>query len=353
MANLDRVRAAALERLFAGTPGHVSWEAFMNAALYETTCGYYTRHVRDVGRHGDFSTSATLDSALARALVAWSRECRRGDVWRVVELGGGGGSLAREFVKSAGWRLWGRLTYHIVEVGRDLKVTQRQRLRWPRLRRVVHWHESVERALAACEYRAAMFGNEFIDAFPCVALKNDPSRGWRELHVCRSGSGLVLRWLDLTERGQQALAYSTVADLPVGSCGEVHLAFREWLAAIPSQSFSGRLLFIDYATLAPANRTQPRALSLRGYFAQQRVAGPELLHRFARQDLTADVHFADVRLWAEEFGWSVKSICRQAEFIRRWAGHAPSRLASSDDAGGVFWVIELQGGSDGAYHGGA
>ncbi len=350
MAKLDRARVAALERLFEGTPGHVSWEAFMNAALYDATCGYYTRHVRDVGRHGDFSTSATLDSVLARALVAWSRECLRGHAWRVVELGGGGGSLAREFVKAAGWRAWGGLSYHIVEIGVQLRATQRDRLYWPRLCRGVHWHESVERALAACKYRAAIFGNEFIDAFPCVALKNDPTRGWSELHVCRSGTSLELRWLDLTERGRQALAVSTVADLPAGSCAEVHLSFREWLAAFPPRNFPGRLLFIDYATPAPANSAQPRALSLRGYFAQQRVTDCELLHRFARQDLTADVNFSDIRLWAEEFGWNEKAFCTQAEFIRRWLGHVPSRLASCEDAGGIFWVIELQGGSNGAYH---
>ncbi len=346
MTKIDCVRAKALERLFEGTPGYVPWEAFMRAALYDSTCGYYQCHLRVVGRHGDFSTSATLDSTLARAIVAWSRRRFRGQPWCVIELGGGDGSLARRFIKSAAWRAWGGLAYHIVETGRNLQTTQRQSLVWPRVRRVVRWHESILEALAACKYRADIFGNEFIDAFPCIALKNEASHGWRELHVCRSQSGLELAWLDLTERGQQALACSTISNLPADSCGEVHLSFREWLAGIPSQHFAGRLLLIDYAASMPAKAARSRALSLRGYFAQQRVSGAELLHRFARQDLTADVNFWDIQRWAEELGWHVIKICTQAEFLEQWAQEKQSRLAQGDDVGAAFWVIELQGRSD-------
>ena len=88
--------------------GRLSAERFIEAALYHPECGYYTTAAETVGRRGDFSTAATLDPALGRAVAAWARARRRellppksawrGSAWRtsawhLIEIGGGSGKL--------------------------------------------------------------------------------------------------------------------------------------------------------------------------------------------------------------------------------------------------------------------
>ncbi len=57
----------ALQRFLSEAGGVVTVEAFMRWALHDPQHGYYARRIGDVGRTGDFSTSATVSSALAQA----------------------------------------------------------------------------------------------------------------------------------------------------------------------------------------------------------------------------------------------------------------------------------------------
>ncbi|MDR1144575.1 MAG: hypothetical protein LBK71_00355, partial [Verrucomicrobiales bacterium] len=87
-----------LREWLAASGGRATVAQFMAAALYHPEFGYYTRHIRAVGRAGDFSTSATLHPLLARAVARWLVEygaltLGRG-AWAVIEIGAGTGELA-------------------------------------------------------------------------------------------------------------------------------------------------------------------------------------------------------------------------------------------------------------------
>src|SRR5271166_6067948 len=51
--------------------GRVSFDRFMELALYHPAHGYYTGHIKTVGRSGDFSTALTIGDALVRSVAAW------------------------------------------------------------------------------------------------------------------------------------------------------------------------------------------------------------------------------------------------------------------------------------------
>jgi SAM-dependent MidA family methyltransferase len=327
-----------LDALFAGRES-VTWEEFMFAALYDSRSGYYTTRIKSVGREGDFSTSATIDGALAQSVCEWFRASRRGN--RFIELGGGDGSFAREFRRRLGVLSRWRTRYDIVEISDGLQAMQRAALRF---RGGIRWHTRIEDAIAVSRYPVTIFGNEFVDAFPCVVLRRSSGGEWHELAVRRSASGLSSFWATPSSRALGALAYSTGCDLAVDSVCEIHLAFREWLERVSALDFTGTMLLIDYGDVFPNLYKRRPSGTLRGYFAQQRIEGAELLHRFGRQDLTSDVNFSDVARWATELGWTVGDTITQADFTKKWNGGSASRVSDLADAGGAFRVIQLQRG---------
>ena len=77
--------------------GRVSFDRFMELALYHPSHGYYTGHIKTVGRSGDFSTALTIGDALVRSVAAWVKaeaNLLALPVAQIIELGGGAGQLA-------------------------------------------------------------------------------------------------------------------------------------------------------------------------------------------------------------------------------------------------------------------
>ncbi len=73
-------------------------EQFMRFALYHPDVGYYTRHIRGIGRRGDFTTAPGLSPLLGRAVAHWAVSLRgNGGLlrpWNLIEIGAGDGALA-------------------------------------------------------------------------------------------------------------------------------------------------------------------------------------------------------------------------------------------------------------------
>ena len=153
----------------------------MQEALYHPDFGYYSTQIRDVGKAGDFSTSATLDKNLGPAIAAWITARARELGWRripVIEIGAGNGALSRSVLRHFGWSTCWRVDYHILETSPVLRAKQKKRLRW----RGVRWISSLAEALEQSQGRALIFSNELVDAFPCRLFQNSWG-SWRELGI--------------------------------------------------------------------------------------------------------------------------------------------------------------------------
>ena len=337
-----------LRALIGAEGGSISVERFMQEALYHPRYGYYAGRIRSVGRQGDFSTSATLHPALGRAIAAWvaahRAEVTRRGAWHLIELGGGSGQVAAEVLRSVGW--WTRLglRYHLVEISEGLRAGQRERLAG--FERTVRWHETVQSALAAADGRALLFSNEFVDAFPCAQLFYDaPAGRWREVRV---------QWPDDSEHPGETFGDWDGPTPGVAGGGnrrvEMHLTYRRWLEECVGAWRQGRMLTVDYGDVPPGLYHRRPHGTLRAYFRHQRVSGPEVYRRFGRQDLTADVNFADLVQWGDALGLASLPLLTQGDFLRRWlptpvlkrasAEPALACLLDPDGAGGAFKVLE-------------
>lgn len=299
----------------------MAFENFMAMALYDPHFGYYAREIDDVGgARGDFATSATLSGGLGRALSRWIREEAEEHGWKrsipVIEIGAGNGSLAREILRSLGWRGRRRVDYHIVEVSEPLRNRQERALGAA----AATWHTGIREALEATGGRALVFSNELVDAFPAKWLCwTEIERCWMEVFVRfdpRRGVGELFRPLprDFPDFAFSAMAWK---EPPAGQRIEIQPLYQRWLASLAESWSEGSLLTIDYGGRPAEIYDRRPGGTLRAYFRHERIEGPGVYQRFGQQDLTVDVNFEDLVNWGEELDFQTVFEISQRDFLRR------------------------------------
>jgi SAM-dependent MidA family methyltransferase len=334
-----------LRRVQEECGGAIPFDRFMREALYHPTLGYYTAQIADVGREGDFSTSATLDQGLGMSIAAWIMERARASGWRripVIEVGAGSGHLARTILKHLGWLGRLKTSYTIVEASLILKRRQQDLLRG----RGVVWVESMEQALKRSGGRTLIFSNELVDAFPCRLFERTEN-GWSEVGVQLSPDNSILEVLIPLKADDPW--FGQFENCAPGHRVERHDSYNEWLRSWRPEWTEGSMLTIDYGDQQTAQSRLPIRGTLRAYWKHQRFTGREIYARFGKQDITADVNFSDLIRWGEELGWRSESLASQREFLethlsRRQIGRTSDRFTSHGEAGDAFMVLEQSSG---------
>jgi SAM-dependent MidA family methyltransferase len=311
--------------------GRISFERFMELALSHPRHGYYTRHISAVGSSGDFATALTIGDALVRSIANWVRvEAQRMALPKlnIIEMGGGGGHLARGIFRT--FRPWDRVRYQIVEISQSLQKSQERALHGRKIR----WQTTIEAALDAADGQAIVLANEFVDAFPCRRFER-ATEGWREIILSLEGDV----WREQLDPGSSEMVESSTFSIccPIGQRIETHGSYRRWLENLTRHLVRGALLAIDYGGWpAEIYHRKPRG-TVRAFFRHERLEGMQVYLRPGHQDLTADVNFLDLRNWGEALGLITVDFVDQAEFIRRWdhprrKWHNPADTYLSDES---------------------
>ena len=312
--------------------GKIRFDRFMELALYHPIHGYYTARVPRIGVRGDFSTAATLDDSLGRALANWIRPeiaALRLRHPTIIELGSGTGQLARTILQR--FQLWEKLRYCVVDVGPQNRFSRR-----------IQRFNSVREALNAAGGVAILISNELVDAFPCRRLVRTES-GWDEIWI-------ELRDAHWLERPMPVQAYpesSTLSvALPIGQIVEIHESHHSWLKELFRSLERGALLTIDYGGSATEIYRGKRSGTLRAFFQRQRLEGMEIYRRPGQQDLTVDVNFEDLRRQGVAVGFAEIGYTTQRDFVQKWYPGALKRdlpatrfVLDTGGAGTVFKVL--------------
>jgi len=313
---------ALLARLQEEGGGLIRWDRFMAAALYDPEVGYYSASIATVGRGGDFSTVPTLDQSLARSVAAWGAAERRKHRHHLpwIEVGPGDGSLTHGILQADGWMRNRFRPCHLVETSPGLQAEQRRKLKGFR----VQWNKRLRDALTSCRGRGLIFSNELVDAFPCRIFRRDEQGTWDELFIGHDENGVKESWQPTRDLPESSVFQ---LDHQAGHRVEVHEAFQDWLQRELAGWKAGSVLTIDYGGSAGKIFHRRPGGTLRAYWRQQRLVGPEVLARFGRQDLTADVNFDDIRKWLE---------CCGARTV--WEGSLRDYCRKFDPAGKSSWL---------------
>jgi SAM-dependent MidA family methyltransferase len=354
----------AAETTAAG--GWLSFERFMELALYAPGLGYYSAGSSKIGSGGDFVTAPETSDLFSACLARQCEQVLSSTGGEILELGAGTGRMAGALLEALA--TLGRLPsrYAILEVSADLVERQRTRLQQlpPELRERLVWLDRLpERPLDG-----VILANEVVDALPCRRFTCRGS-GIRELGIALAEGEAGVSFREQFGPADPVLAQACrelraalPATLPEGYTSEVCLRVAPWIASLGASLGRGAILISDYG------------LPRRHYYHPQRVSGTLRCHFRQRahddpcinvgvQDITAWVDFTRVAEAARGADLEVSGFATQAAFLlslgletlvaeapegvqhAKLAGEA-RRLIMPEEMGEAFKVMALTRGCD-------
>ena len=266
--------------------GRITFERFMEMALYHPRLGYYTGNSR-IGRDGDFFTNVSVGALfgriLAKQFLTFRDELGNPPDFRIVEFGGHHGQLRDDVLREAP-----DLDYHVIENG-----------------------DSIPDTISGC-----VFSNEFLDALPVHRVKVVGGQ-WQELYVStQSVNGTP--FVEVAGPLSSPLIEAYLRDLPAhlmeGYTTEINLRSWDWMDDIARRLTQGYVLTIDYGHernnhFAPHRRDG----TLLCYHRHTQSANP--FEQIGLQDITAHVEFTSLMEQGERSGLETVLFCDQTQYI--------------------------------------
>jgi SAM-dependent MidA family methyltransferase len=337
----ERLRAHLANEI-AAAGGWISFERYMDSALYAPGLGYYSAGARKLGRGGDFTTAPEI-SPLFGACVAQQCAAVLGVVagGSILEIGAGSGRLAVDVLRRLETLRQLPVRYFILEVSADLRERQRILLHsaLPHLRDRVVWLDAPPAEL----FDGVILANEVLDALPVTRFRWQ-GKGVEEFGVAfEEGSfAWVLRPASpaMTERCNALAADAGRAAQPQqdpagvwddGYVSEYCPRLVPWTQGVTRSLRKGAALWFDYGL--------PRAQ----FYLPERHDGTVICHFRQRphddpflypglQDITAWVDFTAL---AEACGlaeYELAGFTTQAFFLAALRIDEEMRALAGDDA---------------------
>jgi SAM-dependent MidA family methyltransferase len=294
--------------------GWISFDRFMQRALYEPGLGYYAAKPGKIGPHGDFVTAPEISPLFGRALAAQILQAFGQVAPRLLEFGAGSGALAAEVIGELRRLGTAPLSYAIVELSVDLKAEQQARLRNRATDAVgdtaVQWLDAPPDG-----FEGVIIANEVLDVMP-VKLFARRGRLTLEQGVTADGDGLRMAERAAGDELAEAVAQieADVGPLPEGYGSEVGLVATAWVATLGRWLRHGLALLIDYGFPRHEYYHPQRAMgTLMCHFRHRVHADPLWLPGL--NDVTAHVDFTAMARAARGAGLDVLGYTSQARFL--------------------------------------
>ena len=297
--------------------GPVTFEWFMEQALYHPQHGFYSSGRCSIGRRGDYFTNVSVGPLFGQLLAA-----QFGEMWEVlgrpedfviVEQGAHEGDFARDALAAARDTkpdFFSALRYRIIESFPLLE--QRQASTLADFKEKVVWRKSLDQVEPFC---GVHFSNELLDAMPVHLIrKTARPEGWEELYVAESGAEFVIVAQPIRDpKLQQHLArIPRLATEPYET--EVNLAAAEWMKTLAPKLTRGFVLVVDYGYARDRFYAPERQNGTLRCYAQQRFV-PSPLEGIGQVDITAHVDWTSIAECAEQNGLRASGFTDQHRFM--------------------------------------
>jgi SAM-dependent MidA family methyltransferase len=325
----------AVEAEINAAGGWLSFERFMDLALYAPGLGYYSGGAEKLGAEGDFITAPEVSPLFgACAAVQCAEIARNLGAWSVLEIGAGSGRLAADLLGRL--ESLGQLPEHylILEVSADLRQRQREHLgkRLPQVLNRVQWLNR----LPEDPFDGVVLANEVLDALPVARFR------WHlgaveELGVEIHSGAPGRREFTWGARPAHAAMLKVCRELSIvggpwddGYVSEYCPRLGVWAGAVTRALRRGAVLWFDYGL--------PRAQ----YYLPERHDGTlacHFRHRLSHdpfanlglQDISAWVDFTRVAEASREAGFELAGFTTQAHFLAGLSIDNEMQLAAAGD----------------------
>jgi SAM-dependent MidA family methyltransferase len=328
-AHAARVREGLKAQIAAGG-GYLSFEKFMDFALYAPGLGYYSGGARKLGRDGDFTTAPEVSALFGACVAVQCAEVLGGiEAPVLMEIGAGTGRLALDILTRL--ESLGQLPerYWILDTSADLRDRQRSLFERhaPHLLRRVQWLDVPPES----DFDGVIVANEVLDALP-VARFRWGSAAVEELGVVAEGDNFA--WGTHAAAPAMAAACEELR-CAAGGWDEGYISeycprLAAWTSAVTQRLRRGAVLWFDYGL--------PRSQ----YYFAQRHEGTLLCHHRHRalddpfaypglSDITAWVDFTSLAEATHYAGFELAGFTTQAHFLAASGiDHEMQRLGAGD-----------------------
>ncbi len=298
--------------------GPISFETFMDLALYDPEFGYYTRSSAAIGRAGDFYTSPHLHRIFGMMIGRQMEEMwgimGRPDRFRMVEMGAGMGHLAKDILDYIDTKeLSGHIDYSIVELNPAVREQQRTLLH--RHAGKIRWFSSPGDigTVTGC-----FLSNELLDALPVHLVVNRDELMEVFVSLPEERDNRHAETLTEVERpcNSTIAAYlqDFAIDLHKGYKTEINFKIKDWLTEVSEKLETGFILTIDYGYSSAEYYSEERSAGTLLCYYKHQVNEDPYLH-IGEQDITAHVNFSSVKKWGEELGLRTQGYCPQGTYL--------------------------------------
>ncbi len=293
----------------------IPFAVYMDLALYQPNCGYYTTKSSILGPDGDFITSPHLGHDFGELLAV-----QFADMWHalgqpnpfhLVEMGAGQGLIAADvlaYLQQDHPDCYATLDYIIIEKSPALRAIQQECLTQ------VSWTTLDDlQPITGC-----LFSNELVDAFPVHIIEKHDNQ-LQEVYITTKDNTLqeilgplstekIIQYFDLIDIDLLTDAY------PDGYRTEVNLAALDWLDTVASLIDRGFLLTIDYGHTAQRYYSPARHKgTLKCYYQHRHHNDPYT--NIGQQDLTAHVDFTALQRYGDKAGLTPLGFTQQGLFL--------------------------------------
>jgi SAM-dependent MidA family methyltransferase len=331
--------------------GWLSFERFMDLALYAPGLGYYSGGAAKLGAGGDFMTAPEVSRLFGACVAVQCAEVlREVDAGSVLEIGAGSGRLAADLLARLETLNQLPENYWILEVSADLRQRQREHLekRLPRLVQRVHWLDRPPEE----SFDGVILANEVLDALPVARFRwhlekieelGVEIRGGAHgsAHGRAQGGGsagapaMEFAW---GARPANAAMLNVCRELAAASgpwddgyVSEYCPRLGAWTRSVTQSLRSGAVFWLDYGL--------PRAQ----YYLPERHDGTMACHfrhrlsddpfaNIGMQDITAWVDFTRVAEASRAAGFELAGFTTQAHFLAGLQIDREMQLAAGGDA---------------------
>lgn len=293
--------------------GAISFQRYMELALYAPGSGYYAAGSAKLGEEGDFVTAPEISSLFSQTLANAIMPAFDSDQI-ILEVGAGRGRMAADILVYLQQQNKLPKEYWILELSADLRKRQKITIEAtvPELVNRVKWLDTLPE-----KFSGVVLANELLDAMP-VQLFQKKENDINEINVVWQDDRFAFQFKSSFDERlvHRVKNIETELEKKFDSeyISEINFAAEDWIKSVAESLQQGVIIIIDYGF--------PR----HEYYHVQRNQGTLMCHYRHRthpdvfvypglQDITAHVDFTAMADAALESGMKVMGYTNQVSFL--------------------------------------
>lgn len=292
--------------------GPITFETFMNIALYDLEHGYYSSGKHRIGKKGDFFTSPYVSKIFGFMLGKQVEEMweimDKPDNFTILEIGAEEGYMCKDIIEYLSYKnILDSFEFIIVEPSIMMQDKQNNLLK--SYTKYIKWVTDLDHI---SNITGCIITNELLDAFPVHLIEMKDNL--YEIYVNFNGTKFFEVHGKLSDKRIKEYIDEFSINLPDNYRTEINLKIKDWIKSINKVLDNGFIITIDYGfTTTDYYAPERNKGTLLCYF--KHTVNEDPYKNIGHQDITAHINFSSLKKWAEDLGLKTIGFCQQGVYL--------------------------------------